>query len=70
MTEGQTLMRDIDGRLGSIALHLETIAAGAKGFVEHYRAQLIARITELAPELVARERPSSRNGGSSLRRTK
>lgn len=51
-TEGQTLMRDIDKRLGSIALHLETIAAGAHDFVEHYRAQLIARIAELAPELV------------------
>ena len=50
--EGQTLMRDIDGRLASIARHLETIAAGANGFVEHYRAQLIARISELAPELV------------------
>ena len=42
-------MRDIDGRLASIARHLETIAAGANGFVEHYRAQLIARIAELAP---------------------
>jgi uncharacterized protein (TIGR00255 family) len=51
-TEGQTLMRDIDTRLASIARHLETIAAGASGFVEHYRTQLIARIAELAPELV------------------
>ena len=50
--EGQTLMRDIDTRLGAIALHVETIAAGATGFVEHYRAQLVARIAELAPELV------------------
>jgi hypothetical protein len=49
-TEGQTLMRDIDGRLASIARHLETIAAGANGFVEHYRAQLMARIE--AGELV------------------
>ena len=45
-------MKDIETRLGSIALHVETIAAGANGFVEHYRAQLIARIAELAPELV------------------
>jgi uncharacterized protein (TIGR00255 family) len=51
-TEGVTLMRDIDTRLASIARHVETIWAGADGFVEHYRAQLIARIAELAPELV------------------
>jgi uncharacterized protein (TIGR00255 family) len=51
-TEGQTLMRDIDTRLASIARHLETITGGANGFVDHYRAQLIARIAELAPELV------------------
>jgi uncharacterized protein (TIGR00255 family) len=50
--EGQALMRDIDGRLKSIAGHLGTIGAGADGFVEHYRAQLVARIAELAPELV------------------
>lgn len=50
--EGVTLMRDIDTRLASIARHVETIWAGADGFVEHYRAQLIARIAELAPELV------------------
>ena len=50
--EGQTLMRDIDSRLASISRHVETIAGGANGFVEHYRAQLLARITELAPELV------------------
>jgi uncharacterized protein (TIGR00255 family) len=50
--EGKTLMRDIDARLASIARHVETIAGGAQGFVEHYRSQLIARIAELAPELV------------------
>jgi uncharacterized protein (TIGR00255 family) len=51
--EGQTLMKDIDNRLASIARHVETISAGANGFVEHYRTQLIARIQELAPQLVA-----------------
>jgi uncharacterized protein (TIGR00255 family) len=50
-TEGHTLMRDIDTRLSSISRHLQTIAAGASGFVDHYRAQLVARIAELAPEL-------------------
>jgi uncharacterized protein (TIGR00255 family) len=53
VTEGQTLMKDIDGRLASIARHVETISAGADGFVNHYRAQLVARIEELAPQLVA-----------------
>ena len=52
-TEGQTLLRDIDSRTQSIARHVETIEAGAKGFIEHYRKQLVARIEELAPELVA-----------------
>jgi len=51
--EGETLMRDIDSRLASITRHVQTIAAGANGFVEHYRAQLVARIAELAPELVS-----------------
>jgi uncharacterized protein (TIGR00255 family) len=51
--EGKSLMKDIDTRLASIARHTETIAAGASGFVEHYRAQLVARIQELAPQLVA-----------------
>jgi uncharacterized protein (TIGR00255 family) len=50
--EGQTLLRDIDTRLSSIARHLQTIEAGANGFIEHYRKQLVARIEELAPELV------------------
>ena len=44
---------DIDARLAAITRHLATITAGAHGFVEHYRTQLLARITELAPELVA-----------------
>jgi uncharacterized protein (TIGR00255 family) len=51
--EGQSLLKDIETRLASIARHTETIAAGASGFVEHYRAQLIARIQELAPQLVS-----------------
>jgi len=50
--EGETLMRDIDSRLAAIARHVETVAGGANGFVEHYRTQLLARIAELAPELV------------------
>jgi uncharacterized protein (TIGR00255 family) len=50
--EGETLMRDIDSRLAAIARHVETVAGGANGFVEHYRTQLVARIAELAPELV------------------
>jgi uncharacterized protein (TIGR00255 family) len=32
---------------------LQTILVHAKDFVEHYRQQLIARVTELAPQLVA-----------------
>ena len=53
MTEGQSLMDDIDRRIANISRHLETILAGAKDFVEHYRQQLIARVSELAPQLVA-----------------
>lgn len=53
ITEGQSLMADIDRRIAAIARHLETVLAGAKDFVEHYRQQLIARVTELAPQLVA-----------------
>jgi len=53
VTEGQSLMEDIDRRISNIGHHLETILAGAKDFVEHYRQQLIARVTELAPQLVA-----------------
>jgi len=53
ITEGRSLMADIDRRVGNIAGHLETILAHAKDFVDHYRQQLIARVTELAPQLVA-----------------
>jgi uncharacterized protein (TIGR00255 family) len=53
ITEGQSLMADIDRRIAAIARHLETILAGANGFIEHYRQQLIARVTELAPQLAA-----------------
>ena len=51
--EGKSLMDDIDRRLGIIARHLKTILAGAQDFVDHYRQQLVARVTELAPQLVA-----------------
>jgi uncharacterized protein (TIGR00255 family) len=53
VTEGQALTADIDRRISSIARHLETILAGAKDFVEHYRQQLVARVNELAPQLAA-----------------
>lgn len=53
ITEGQSLMADIDSRLQNIERHLQTILAHSKDFVEHYRQQLIARVTELAPQLVA-----------------
>jgi uncharacterized protein (TIGR00255 family) len=53
VTEGRSLMEDIDRRIGNIGRHLETILAHAKDFVDHYRQQLIARVTELAPQLVA-----------------
>ena len=52
-TEGQSLMADIDRRITNIDRHLETILGHAKSFVEHYRQQLIARVTELAPQLAA-----------------
>src|SRR5262249_18489718 len=52
-TEGQSLMADIDRRIAVIAKHLETILAGANRFIEHYRQQLITRVTELAPQLAA-----------------
>ena len=51
--EGNSLMEDIDRRLGVIARHLVTILSGAQDFVNHYRQQLITRVTELAPQLVA-----------------
>jgi uncharacterized protein (TIGR00255 family) len=53
ITEGQSLLADIDGRLANIGRHLQTILNQSKLFVEHYRQQLIARVTELAPQLVA-----------------
>lgn len=53
ITEGQSLMADIDARISNIGRHLETILSHARDFVEHYRQQLIARVTELAPQLVA-----------------
>src|SRR5262249_39275575 len=53
VVEGQSLMQDIDHRLAAIANHLETILAGAREFVDHYRQQLVARVTELAPQLAA-----------------
>src|SRR5260370_310442 len=49
ITEGQSLMEDLDRRLASIDRHLHTILVHAKDFVEHYRQQLITRVTELAP---------------------
>src|SRR5581483_4950655 len=52
-TEGQSLMADIERRIATIDGHLQTILSHAKDFVEHYRQQLVARITELAPQLVA-----------------
>lgn len=51
--EGQSLMADIDRRIANIGRHLETIKAGANTFTEHYRQQLINRVTELAPQLAA-----------------
>jgi len=53
ITEGESLMADIDRRIASIDGHLQTILGHAKTFVEHYRQQLITRVTELAPQLVA-----------------
>jgi uncharacterized protein (TIGR00255 family) len=53
LKEGQSLMADIDRRVANIAGHLDTILGGAGDFVEHYRQQLIARVTELAPQLAA-----------------
>ena len=53
ITEGNSLMADIDGRLANIGRHLQTILSQSKLFVEYYRQQLIARVTELAPQLVA-----------------
>jgi len=51
--EGKSLMTDIERRLAIISGHLKTILAGAHDFVDHYRQQLVTRVTELAPQLVA-----------------
>jgi uncharacterized protein (TIGR00255 family) len=53
ITEGEALLADVDRRIATIDRHLQTILAHAKDFVEHYRQQLITRVTELAPQLVA-----------------
>lgn len=53
INEGQALTNDLDARVAIIWRHLDTILAGAQDFVEHYRQQLIARVTELAPQLAA-----------------
>jgi uncharacterized protein (TIGR00255 family) len=53
ITEGQALIADVDRRIATVDRQLQTILAHAKDFVEHYRQQLIARVTELAPQLVA-----------------
>jgi uncharacterized protein (TIGR00255 family) len=53
ITEGQALIADVGRRITNIDRWLQTILAHAKDFVEHYRQQLIARVTELAPQLVA-----------------
>ena len=53
IAEGHSLMVDVDRRIAAIDRHLQTILAHAKDFVEHYRQQLVARITELAPQLLA-----------------
>jgi uncharacterized protein (TIGR00255 family) len=53
ITEGQSLIADVDRRISSVNDRLELILAHAKDFVDHYRQQLIARVTELAPQIVA-----------------
>jgi len=53
IAEGKALMEDIDRRTANIDRRLQTILAHANDFLEHYRQQLIARVTELAPQLVA-----------------
>jgi len=53
IAEGKALMDDIDRRTANIDRRLRTILAHANDFLEHYRRQLIARVTELAPQLVA-----------------
>ncbi|HEX4998839.1 MAG TPA: YicC/YloC family endoribonuclease [Terriglobia bacterium] len=51
--EGESLMADVEQRLAAISGYVETIHAGAREFVDHYREQLIRRVTELAPQLAA-----------------
>lgn len=51
--EGQSLLADVERRLSEIDVRLKTILAHAKDFVDHYRQQLIARVTELAPQIVS-----------------
>jgi uncharacterized protein (TIGR00255 family) len=51
--EGESLMTDIDRRLGVIGGHVASIHAGAREFVDHYREQLARRVVELAPQLAA-----------------
>jgi len=53
IAEGKALMEDIDRRTANIDRRLQTILAHANDFLDHYRQQLIARVTELAPQLVA-----------------
>jgi uncharacterized protein (TIGR00255 family) len=53
ITEGQSLLEDVDRRVEAVGKHLQTILGAANLFVEHYRQQLIARVTELAPQLAA-----------------
>ena len=53
IAEGKALMEDIDRRTANIDRRLQTILAHANDFLEHNRQQLIARVTELAPQLVA-----------------
>ena len=44
ITEGRSLMDDIDRRIANIGRHLKPSSAHAKDFVDHYRQQLIARV--------------------------
>jgi uncharacterized protein (TIGR00255 family) len=51
--EGESLMTDISRRIEVIGEHVNFIHAGAREFVDHYREQLVRRVTELAPQLAA-----------------
>lgn len=48
MTEGQSLLADIDRRIANIDRDLRIILRHAKGIMEHHREQFIARVAELA----------------------